>query len=172
MQRVLHFEALWAGLGMLPAPLIIMTSTYLIGRRLVLKFGTRRVLCCSLPLLACGQFWLSRVTSDGTYFYSVFPGIVMSASAMGLSLPATALAITSGVPAHIRGVAGGLLVTAMQVGSAVGLSVLASIAAARSEWPGATLVEGYSLSFLTGSGIALCAALVAFTLIKPKRATA
>jgi EmrB/QacA subfamily drug resistance transporter len=168
MQKVLDFGALWTGLAMLPATLSVMTSSYFVGRRLVPKLGTRRVLCFSLPLLAVGQFWLSRMTADGTYLVTVLPGLLMSASAFGVTLSATALAITSGVPAEMRGVAGGLMVTAMQVGSAVGLSVLATIAAARSDMPGAGLVEGYSLSFLVGSCIVVAAALLAATLIKPK----
>ena len=79
---------------------------------------------------------------------------------MGLAFPTASVAVTSGIGAGERGLAGGLFVTAQQGGQAIGLAVLATIAAARTNADNGSLVSGYKASFLVATGITVAAALI------------
>jgi MFS family permease len=95
---------------------------------------------------------------------------VLSAAGVGLALPTTSFAITSGVPPQQRGLAGGMFVTAQQVGSALGLAVLATIAAARTAH-GGSLVTGYRLAFVVTTGLVVLAA-IGLIIVRPRRTPA
>jgi EmrB/QacA subfamily drug resistance transporter len=168
LQQVLHRSALQTGLGLVPATLTVMFSSIVLSRLLLPRLGTRGMLILALPITAAGQLWLSRISADGSYAVDVLAGLFLTAAGMGMALPTASVAVTAGVAPDMRGVAGGLLVTAQQVGAAIGLAVLATVAAARSRSAGHGLVDGFRLSFLLGAGIALLAATLAVILI-PRR---
>jgi MFS family permease len=165
LQQVLHLSALQTGLGLVPATLTVMFSSVVLSRRLLPRLGTRGMLVLALPITAAGQLWLSRISAGGTYGHDVLPGLFLTAGGMGLALPTASVAVTAGVAPQMRGVAGGLLVTAQQVGAAIGLAVLATVAAGWSKAPGHALVDGFRLSFLLGAAIALLAAALVLVLI-------
>ena len=166
LQEVLHISALRTGLGLVPATVTVMVFSTVLSRRLLPRLGVRRMLVLAVPVTAAGQLWFSQISADGTYLVDVLPGLLLTAAGMGLALPTASVAVTAAVPPELRGVAGGLLVTAQQAGAAIGLAVLASVAAARSNNAGATLVDGYRMSYLVGAGIALVAAVLALLLIR------
>ncbi|WP_203746969.1 MFS transporter [Actinoplanes cyaneus] len=161
LQQVLHLSALRTGLGLVPATVTVMVCSVVLSRRLLPRLGTRWMLVLALPVTAAGQLRLSRITADGSYLVDVLPGLLLTAAGMGLALPTVSVAVTAGVPSDLRGVAGGLLVTAQQAGGAVGLAVLAAAAATR-----AAPVDGFRTSFLIGAGVALCAAALALAFIR------
>lgn len=165
LQQVLQLSALSTGLGPVPATLIVMVPSTALSRRLLPRLGVRTMLTVPLPLTATGQLWLSRISTDGSYLVDVLPGLLMTAAGMGLALPTASVAVNALVPDGLRGIAGGLLVTAQQTGAAIGLAVLATVAAACTRAPGAGLVDGFRTSFLVGAGIALVAAVLALTVI-------
>jgi len=90
----------------------------------------------------------------------VLPGLVLTAAGVGLALPTASIAITSGVQASDQGLAGALFTTSQQTGAAVGLAILATAAAAATADHGASLVDGYRLSFLIAAGLAVLAAII------------
>lgn len=156
LQGVLHFTALQTGLALLPGTLTaLLVSTQLAGR-LLPRLGAGRQAGLAFLLIAVGQLWLSRITPDGAYPVQVLGGILLTAAGLGFALPATALAMTADAEPQQRGVAAALFSAGQQVGSAVGLALLATIASARAEATGSP-TDGYRLAFLVATGLALLA---------------
>ncbi len=162
LQRVLQFSPALAGLGLVPSTLaVVLVSTYVM-RPVLARIGIWRTILAGLTLLGFGQLWLVAVWSTGGYVEVVLPGLILTASGMGLALPAASVALTNGVEPRDAGLAGALFVASQQVGGAIGLAVLATVAAARSSATDATLQSGYSLAFLVSVFLILIAATVAF----------
>jgi EmrB/QacA subfamily drug resistance transporter len=159
LQRVLHYSPLLTGLALVPATGTVMVVSSIITRRLLARFSMKKVLLAGLVFLGLGQFWLAHISAAGTYPVTVLGGLLLTAVGIGLLFPAVAVAVTQGVPGQDRGLAGGLFVTAQQIGAAVGLAALATIAAARTVSSHGQLVKGYQLSFV------LCVALVIVALV-------
>jgi MFS family permease len=176
MQKALHFSALRAGLGLLPATLTVLVTSTWVARRLAARFGTRAVLAAGLVSIGAGQLSLTQLSVSGSYAVNVLPGILLTSFGMGLLFPTIAVAVTAGVEPGDRGLAGGLIAAAQQVGMAVGLAVLATVAAARSRAvtgpAAAALVAGYRLSFWVATGIVACALAVVLLLLRGNRITA
>ncbi len=165
LQRVMRLDALVTGIAMIPATATVMTVSILVSRRLLPRLGVRGMLALGLPVMAVGQLWLAQVPQNGNYAVNVLPGLVLTAAGMGLAIPAAAFAANSNVAPGLRGVAGGLFVTAQQVGAAVGLAALATIAAGRTAAEGGVLVDGYRLAYLVQACIAVLAAILALVII-------
>ncbi|MER6066337.1 MFS transporter [Streptomyces sp. NPDC001792] len=162
LQRVRGMSTLLTGLALIPATALVMAVSILLTRRIQPRLGLRRTLLLALAFVGVGQLWLSTLTAHSGYATHVLPGIVLTAIGMGLAFPTSSVAITSDVPPALRGLAGSMFVTAQQLGSAVGLAVLATIAAARTGRTGSP-ATGYALSYLVATGIvALTALAVAF----------
>jgi MFS family permease len=158
MQRVLGFSPLRAGLGLLPATLTVLVTSTWLARRLAARYGARAVLAAGLASIGLGQAWLTQLAPSGSYLVNVLPGLLLTSFGMGLLFPTAAVLATAGVAPGDRGLAGGLLAAAQQVGMAVGLAVLATVAAARTraaatDPAAAALVSGYRLSYLVGAAI-------------------
>ncbi|WIE73928.1 MFS transporter [Curtobacterium sp. MCJR17_020] len=152
LQRVLAFSALQTGLALVPATLTAFVVSTQVARRVLPRLGFRRQLLLALLLVGAGQLWLSQVTATGSYVVNVLAGILLTAAGMGLALPAASLALTAEAPPHQHGIAGALFASGQQVGSAIGIAVLATIAAASTDTTG-DLVSGYRLSFLVATGL-------------------
>ena len=152
LQGELGFSAIRTGLALVPATLTALLMSTVLARRFLPTIGPARLLTIALVLVGIGQLWLTRISADGTYVVDVLPGIVLTAAGLGLAMPAASFAITADVPPHQRGVAGGLFVTALQAGSAVGLAMLATVAAARSDHTG-SVIDGYHLSYALGTAL-------------------
>ena len=124
MQRVLGESALLAGLSLIPSTAtVILTSTFA-TRRLLARLGVKRMLLIGLASMGVGQVWLSFMTSGGSYLVNVLPGLLLTALGIALALPAASIGATTGVDRREQGLAGGLLTTGQQMGSAVGLALL------------------------------------------------
>ena len=157
MQKVLGFSPLRAGLGLLPATLTVLVTSTWLARRLVARFGARLVLAAGLTSIGLGQAWLTQLPASGSYLVNVLPGLLLTSFGMGLLFPTAAVLATAGIAPGDRGLAGGLLAASQQVGMAVGLAVLATVAAARTRAAAgpsaAALVGGYRLSFFVGAAV-------------------
>jgi EmrB/QacA subfamily drug resistance transporter len=157
LQRVQHFSPLLTGLALIPATLTVMITSMFITRRLLARFGTKPLLVAGLASIAFGQLWLISINADGHYAINVLGGLLFTAFGFGLVFPTASVAATARVEPSERGLAGGLFVTSMQVGQAVGLAALATIAAARTKAAHGVLVSGYRLSFILTTSIAVLA---------------
>jgi EmrB/QacA subfamily drug resistance transporter len=154
LQLVLGFSPVITGLCFIPSTLTVMSTSTLLTRRLLSRMGVKPILIAGMTSIGLGQLWLSHLTSGGSYAVNVLPGLLLTAFGMGLAFPATSVGATSGVAPSEQGSAAAVFNTSQQVGSAVGLSLLATIAAAVSHGAGGAISGGFRVSYLVGAGIA------------------
>jgi EmrB/QacA subfamily drug resistance transporter len=174
MQRVLKYDPLEIGLAFLPATLTMGALSLGYTDKLIMRFGARNVLVPGLVLVSGGLAWFTQISADGSYVVDVLPAIVMFGVGGGTAFPALMTLAMSGVEPQDAGLASGLVNTTAQVGGALGLAVLATLSANRSDTLTAqgqstaeALTGGYQLAFVVALGLALAALLVAVTVIKP-----
>jgi predicted MFS family arabinose efflux permease len=160
VQGVLGYSPLRAGLAFLPVTAGIIAGAGL-SQQLIRRFGVRAVAMTGMAIAATGLFVLSGVPVNGTYLANLLPGLLTMSLGMGLTFVPITLIATTGVSASDAGLASGLLNTAQQVGGALGLALLATLAANRTSGTLSTLghapvaadqtaalVSGFQLAFL------------------------
>ncbi len=170
LQRVLGFTALEAGLAYIPLSVSIIGAA---GAASVLttRIGFKPVLIGGLLLVAAGLLWFSQVSPDGSYLSDVVFPSVLAGLGLGFSFVPVTIASVAGTAPSEAGLASGLINTSQQVGGALGLGILASIANSRtadvigSSTPPVALTEGFQSAFLVGAGFAVAGAIIASLLI-------
>ncbi|MFI2432978.1 MFS transporter [Streptomyces sp. NPDC018693] len=175
VQRVLGYDELTTGLAFLPAPVVIGTLMLGLSARTVGRYGPYRVLLAGLVLISAGMALLSRAPSDGTYVRDVLPPLLLLAVGFAAAMPAlTGLAMT-GAREEDAGLASGLFNTTQVVGGSLGLAVLSTLAASRTDelvGRGTELLpataEGHRLAFRIASLIALGALVLAAGVLRRK----
>jgi MFS family permease len=166
LQRVLGFTPLLTGVSMLPSTVTVLLVSMFVTPRLIGRFSVARLLFAGLVLMGAGLTWLSRMSATGTYQADVLGGLLLIALGMGVVIPAASVSVAAGMSSDERGLASALFATVQQVGQAVGLAVLATIAAARTASAHGSLVSGYRLSYLvTLAGVVV----LALMLLRPAR---
>ncbi|WP_208719786.1 DHA2 family efflux MFS transporter permease subunit [Amycolatopsis circi] len=178
LQEVLGFSALVAGLAYLPLTATIVVSSQLAGK-LVGKLGPKWAAVTGLALLTAGLGWFASVRPGGSYAADVLGPSILCGTGMGLSLVAVTIAAMSGTRPQEAGLASGLITTTQQIGGALGLAIIASVAAATTAGfgPGAEhnpqyLTEGFQNGFLLATCVALAAALLSLVLLRPRAGSA
>jgi EmrB/QacA subfamily drug resistance transporter len=173
LQRVLGFDALETGLAFLPVSLTIGILSVGFSARLNLRFGARAVLVPGMILVALGLAWLTRAPVDGSFAVDVLPAMLLMGMGAGVSFPALMTLAMSGATPEDSGLASGLVNTTAQVGGAVGISVLVTLATSRTDGllrggssTAAALTGGYQLAFGVSAGLAAVGALVAATVLR------
>jgi EmrB/QacA subfamily drug resistance transporter len=132
LQQILGFSAMQAGLATLPLGLAVIAASQLTPK-LINRIGPRRLLAWGLALAAAGLALLGRIHPTGSYPIDVAGPIVLLGLGMGLSFVPMTVSATAGVPRADQGLASGLLQTAQQLGVALGLTALASVATATTQ---------------------------------------
>lgn len=170
MHRVLGFSALDTGLGFLPATIVI-GGLYPFAARLVARHGARLPFVAGTVLLALGLVVFAGAPVDGSYAAHVLPAMLLTGCGGGLLFLPLILTATTSVDRVHAGQASGLVNTSQQLGGALGLAVLASMAATRTGHLRAThstmvsLIGGFHLAFTVSAALAaLCVAVGAATL--------
>ncbi len=178
LQDVNGYSALRTGLAFLPAGLCTLAGA-LIGTRLVQVIGAQRQLVLGPGLAAVGLFWLSTLGAGGSYLSHVLGPLVLIGFGLGMSFVPMTLSATAGVPVHEAGLASGLINTTRQVGGALGLAVMATVATsvatshlADHVGMSAALTAGYRSAFLIAGGGLVVGALLALALPKLPAASA
>jgi EmrB/QacA subfamily drug resistance transporter len=128
MQQVNGYSALRGGTAYLPAGLATLMAA-LVGTRLVARIGPRRQLVLGPALAAAGVAWLTALTPGASYWGHIFGPLVLAGVGFGLSFVPMTMAATTGLPHDRAGLAAGLINTTRQVGGALGLAVMATVAA-------------------------------------------
>jgi MFS family permease len=146
LQRTLGYSPLAAGAGFAPVTLIVLVASPVAGR-LVTRLGARPLLVAGSLLAGGGLLLLAGLPADGSYLASILPGLALVAFGNGLSFAPILATATGGVSAADQGLASGLVNTAQELGSALGLAVLASIAAAS----GGAALAGYRWGYLAAA---------------------
>jgi EmrB/QacA subfamily drug resistance transporter len=165
MQDVLHFSALKTGFAFVPGALMIIIGAQTASRN-VSKVGPRRIIASGAVFAAIGMWWLSRLPATGSYYAHVLAPMMLVSLGLGLCIVPVTVAATMGVDRREAGLASGLVNTTRQVGGALGLAVLATIATDRSKGlrTAAALSSGFDRAFLVGGFIGVVGALLAITL--------
>jgi EmrB/QacA subfamily drug resistance transporter len=175
MQQVLGYDPLKAGLAYLPlAGLIIVSAGG--ASQLVARFGFKPVLVAGLLFTAAGLFWFSKVSPGGTYVGDVLFPEMLAAVGLGLSFVPVTIGSVTGTKPDEAGLASGLINTSQQVGGALGLAILSTIATTRTDDVFASgvrdravaLTEGFQNAFFAGAVIAVVGALLALVLISSR----
>ncbi|MBR8300025.1 DHA2 family efflux MFS transporter permease subunit [Burkholderia dolosa] len=171
MQRVLGYGPLQVGLAFLPANLIMAAFSLGLSARIVMRFGIRGPIAAGLLIAACGLALFSRAPLDGSFVWHVLPGMTLLGIGAGVAFNPVLLAAMSDVDPADSGLASGIVNTAFMMGGALGLAVLASLAAARTDAlaaaqaaPVDALNGGYHVAFAFGAVFAAAAALIAVAL--------
>ncbi|WP_175189967.1 MFS transporter, partial [Achromobacter dolens] len=131
MQLVLGYDAMQVGLAFLPANLIMAAFSLGLSAKLVMRFGIRGPLATGLLLAALGLALFARAPVDGHFAADVLPGMLLLGLGAGIAFNPMLLAAMSDVEPSQSGLASGVVNTAFMMGGALGLAVLASLAAAR-----------------------------------------
>jgi EmrB/QacA subfamily drug resistance transporter len=167
LQFVLGYSPLQVGLGFLPGNLIMGALSIGLSAKIVMRYGFRAPLATGLGLAGLGLLLLARVPVDGNYVVDVLPSMILLGLGAGTAFNPVLLAAMSDVKPQESGLASGIVNTSFMMGGAVGLAVLASLAASRTsdlldqgESNAAALTGGYHVAFLAGALFALAAAAI------------
>ncbi|MFL5867375.1 MAG: MFS transporter [Thermoleophilaceae bacterium] len=172
LQRVLGYDALQIGLAFLPVALLIGTLSLGFSARLNTRFGARATLIPGLVLIVGGLLLFARAPVGADYLRDILPSMVLLGIGAGLSFPSLMTLAMSGATRSDSGLASGLVNTSLQVGGALGLAVLATLASSHSKGlvadgqsQGHALTSGYHLAFLIGAGLLTAAIALAVTVL-------
>ncbi len=167
LQLVLGYSPLQVGLAFLPGNLIMGILSVGLSAKLVIRYGFRPPLATGLLLAALGLLLFARAPVDGTFVVDVLPSMILLGLGAGMAFNPVLLAAMSDVEPSEAGLASGVVNTSFMMGGALGLAVLASLAAARTDGDSlAALASGYHAAFLVGALFAAAAALIGGTLLR------
>jgi EmrB/QacA subfamily drug resistance transporter len=172
LQLVLGYSPLQIGMSFLPANLIMAVFSVWLSAAIVTRYGIKKPLAFGLALASCGLFLFARAPVDGAFVIDVLPGMLFLGFGAGMAFNPVLLAAMSDVGPQESGLASGLVNTSFMMGGALGLAILASIAAgetaavANGTVQSFALNEGYHRAFLFGGAFALFAAVLGATLVR------
>jgi MFS family permease len=173
MQLVLEYTPMEVGLGYLPGTVVWGASSLLLSDRLVMRFGIKTPLLTGMALSTVGLLLLARTPVDGNWAIDILPATLAIGLGMGVAFNPLLLAAMSGVAPDQAGLASGVVNTAFMMGGAVGLAVLASLAAMRSDNllgsgdnAAVALNGGYHVAFIVGAIFVVAAAAVGAALLR------
>lgn len=179
LQRVLGYDALQTGLAFLPATLVMAWLSLGYSQKLIMGFGARSTLIPGLGLIAASLALFTQAPVDGSYVQHVLPTMVLLGAGAGMAFPALMTLAMSGATQSDAGLASGLVNTTVQVGGALGLAVLATLSATRSEdlvasgsSQAAALTDGYHLAFAIGAALVVVAIGIAFGVLQGEKKAA
>jgi EmrB/QacA subfamily drug resistance transporter len=172
MQRVLGYDALQVGLAYLPTTLVMGIMSFRFSAQLNMRFGPKTTLIPSMVSIGAGLLLFARTPVDASYVVDLMPATILIGLGAGLAFPSLMMLAMSGATPEDSGLASGLVNTSVQVGGAIGLAVLATLASERTdtalssgESTASALNSGYHLAYLVGAaliGVAIAIALRAF----------
>jgi EmrB/QacA subfamily drug resistance transporter len=172
MQRVLGYDALQVGLAYLPTTVVMGTMSFRLSAPLTMRYGPRATLIPSMVAIGAGLLLFARTPVDASYVTDLLPPMVLIGAGAGLGFPSLMTLAMSGATPEDSGLASGLVNTSVQVGGAIGLAVLATLATERTDGllaeghsTASALTAGYHVAYLVGAaliGVAIAIALRAF----------
>ncbi|MGD9694371.1 MAG: MFS transporter [Thermoleophilia bacterium] len=160
MQQVLEYSAVQTGVGYLA---VALTSVVMAGlaQALVTRIGVKPVLTIGLLSNMAGLLWFTQISADGTYFADLFGGFLLIGVGLGFSFVPVSIAALAGVPPQEAGLASGLINTSQQIGGALGVAILTTVATTHTETLAAegddrhhALTGGFSLAFWVAAAFA------------------
>jgi EmrB/QacA subfamily drug resistance transporter len=173
LQGILGYDPLQVGLAFLPSCIVMGTLSLGYAERLIMGVGPRNTLVAGLTFAGAGLLLFARAPVDGSYVTDVLPVMLLLGTGAGLAFPALMTLAMSGATPDDAGLASGFVNTTVQVGGAVGLAVLATLATERTEGlraggesAAAALNAGYHLAYLIGAALVAVAIVVALVVLR------
>ncbi len=172
MQQVLGYSAMKTGVGYLSVALTVVASAA-ISQAFVTRLGVKPVLVTGMALLTAGLLYFSQVSVGGSYLGDLLPGFLLIGVGMGFSFVPISIAALAGVQGPEAGLASGLINTSQQIGGALGIALLITVATTRTEGlleSGAAapeaLTNGFGLAFLVAAGFAIVSLVTTLVVLK------
>jgi EmrB/QacA subfamily drug resistance transporter len=174
LQRILGYDALEVGLAFLPATVVMGTLSLGFSEKLIMRFGPKNTLIPGVIAVGIGLLLFARTPVEGTYLTDLLPPMLLVGLGVGTAFPSLMTLAMSGATPEDSGLASGLVNTSMQVGGAIGLAVLATLSAERtdsklSDGVGqlTALNSGYHLAYIVGAILVAIATVIAVTVLRP-----
>jgi EmrB/QacA subfamily drug resistance transporter len=174
MQQILGYDAFQVGLAFLPGTIVMGTMSLRFSGPLNMRFGLRATLIPSLVSIGAGMLLFARTPVDASYVTDILPTQILFGFGAGLGFPGLMTFAMMGVEPRDSGLASGLVNTSVQVGGAIGLAVLATLAAERTdtlraggEAAASALNGGYHLAYLVGAGLVAVTIAIALVVLRP-----
>ncbi len=175
LERILGYDALQIGLAFLPVTIVMGTLSVRFSEPLITRFGARTLLFPGLTLVTAGLVLFTQAPVDGSYALHVLPVMILLGTGIGVCFPALMTIAMSGATQSDAGLASGLVNTSAQVGGALGLAVLATLSASRSDnlieqgrSTAVALTSGYHLAFWIAAALVVAAIAVALVVVQPE----
>jgi EmrB/QacA subfamily drug resistance transporter len=174
LQQVLGFSPLQAGLAWLALSLTAFTSS-LVGSHLVTRVGAKAPLVAGLVLTAAGIYLLTDIPADGAYATDLLPAFLVTGLGLGSAFVAISIGSLEGVPERDAGLASGIANTTQQIGAALGVAVLSTLALERTQsvlgeapatGQAAAITEGFQLALIGGAAFVAAAAIAAAVIVR------
>jgi EmrB/QacA subfamily drug resistance transporter len=179
LQLVLGYSPLKVGLAFLPGNVVMGILSVSVSAKLVMRYGIKRPLAAGLGVAAVGLLLFARAPVHGHYVMDVLPAMVLLGFGAGIAFNPVLLAAMSDVKPEESGLASGIVNTAFMMGGALGLAILASLAASRTDTLAAgghthvaALTGGYHVAFVVGALFAVAAAVGGAVLLRVSAASA
>ena len=176
LQRILGYGPVEVGLAFLPVALLIGLMSLRVTPNLINRLGARATLVPGLAFVLLGLLWFARVPIDASYAVDLLPTMVLLGLGAGLVFPSVITLSMSAASQEDAGLASGLANTTLQVGGALGLSILATLSTRRTdglladgEVLAEALVGGYRLAFAVGAGFLVAAIALALAVLRPEQ---
>src|SRR5215218_8555072 len=173
LQRVLGYDALEVGLAYLPTTLVMGLMSFRFTGQLNMRFGPEATLLPAMGCIIVALLLFARTPVDATYALDILPAMAIFGLGAGLAFPSLMTLAMSGATPSDSGLASGLVNTSVQVGGAIGLAVLATLATNRTEGvlsdgesTASALTSGYHLAYLVGAGLVVVAIAVAVSTLR------
>jgi EmrB/QacA subfamily drug resistance transporter len=179
LQDVLHYSAIQSGVAFSAFALTVVVVSN-VAQLIVGRFGVRPTLTVGLLVFGVSVAYLTRLPVDGHYFWDLFPAFVLGGAGMGLSFVPVTIASLTGVERADAGVASGLINTSRQIGGAIGLAAVSTIAAtatssyvtshgADTAGSGAALNHGFQAALYSLTGLLFVGAAIVIAFVRPAR---
>jgi EmrB/QacA subfamily drug resistance transporter len=179
MQQILGYDPLQVGLAFLPATLVMGTLSLGFSERLIMRFGPRNMLIPGMALVGTALLLFARTPVDGSYLADLLAPMLLIGVGIGISFPSLMTVAMSGATPSDAGLASGVVNTSAQVGGAIGLAVLATLATERTNAlldsgaaHAAALNSGFHLAYLVGAGLVGVALAIAVFVLRAEPAPA
>jgi EmrB/QacA subfamily drug resistance transporter len=173
LQGILGYTALEVGLAFLPSCVVMGTLSLGYAERLIMGIGPKAALVAGLAACGAGLLLFARAPVDGSWARDILPVMLLLGTGAGLCFPALMTLAMSGATPSDAGLASGFVNTTVQVGGAIGLAVLATLATARTnglrvdgETVASALNSGYHLAYLIGAALVMVAIVVALVVVR------
>ena len=172
MQQVIGFSALETGFGYLAVALTAVVTSGL-AQALVTRIGVKPALVIGMVTLALGLLYFTQISVGGSYVNDLLPGFILIGIGLGFSFVPVSIAALAGIESRDAGLASGLINTNQQIGGAIGLAILTTVATTRTDHLASSgssrpeaLVGGFQLAFWVGAAFAVVGLLTTLIVLK------